>query len=454
MVGIRKIIIFTLVVFIFYFVASSALALEPLVPCGREGTPPCTTCDILVLGKNISDFILFYLVPALAALFFIYAGFLILLGGGIPSRVAAGQNIFRTTAYGLMIIFLAWLIVNTVLRTVAGDSNIAEEWWKLECKEVVPTTTTTTTTMVTTTLLPGSSTTTVTGGGTTTITILATTTTQSGATTTTKPPGSTTSTLLSSTTTTVKPTTTTIKPSTTTTTVAPTTTTARATTTTTSTALACMFQGVNYSTFNICSGLRRPGGCGTSSCSQYLSSINKYAGGAATASVLKAFMVIESDCNPTRVSYDGSSFGLMQFKPETAGDFKRNCGMGTQTSCTAAGGTWGSSSAVGRCNVTGSWLTNPTNADKSICLAAAYINSIAAGSCGSSPGGIYAGYNAGAGWCGKSSDCSSQQSCAGGATKMWECPYDNPQHTTCNEGLYQTKQGASYINYCMNNLGF
>src|SRR3989344_282234 len=80
--------------------------------------------------------------------------FLILLGGGIPSRVAAGQNIFRTTVYGLMIIFLAWLIVNTVLRTVAGDSNIAENWWKLECKEVVKVVSSTTT--ITTTLLPQS----------------------------------------------------------------------------------------------------------------------------------------------------------------------------------------------------------------------------------------------------------------------------------------------------------
>src|SRR3989338_10476536 len=241
MVGIRKIIIFTLVVFIFYFVASSALALEPLVPCGREGTPPCTTCDILVLGKNVSDFILFYLVPALATLFFIYAGFKILLGGGIPSHVQAGQNVFRTTVYGLMIIFLAWLIVNTVLRTVAGDSNVAENWWKLECKETIkvpPTTTTTTvatsSSTTTTTLVSTSSSTTIPSS---------TTTNRSTSTTTTVRPGTTTTVRSNTTTTTIRPTTTTQR--TTTTTIRPSTTT---TTTTTSTALACMFQGVNYST--------------------------------------------------------------------------------------------------------------------------------------------------------------------------------------------------------------
>src|SRR3989344_1361277 len=134
----RTLVIFLVLIFAFLLTAP-ALALDPLVPaCGRTSSAePCTTCDFLVLAKNISDFILFYLVPALSALFFVYAGFLILLGGGIPAQVVKGQNVFRTTVYGLLIIFLAWMIVNTVLRTIAGDENIAENWWKLECRETV-----------------------------------------------------------------------------------------------------------------------------------------------------------------------------------------------------------------------------------------------------------------------------------------------------------------------------
>lgn len=130
-------LVFLLLIFSIFLLASPALAIEPLVHCGGTGQPLCTTCDFLVLGKNISDFILVYLVPAISALFFIYAGFEILLGGGIQSRVARGRAVFQTTAYGLLIIFLAWLIVNTVLRTVASDENIAENWWKLECRETI-----------------------------------------------------------------------------------------------------------------------------------------------------------------------------------------------------------------------------------------------------------------------------------------------------------------------------
>jgi hypothetical protein len=124
----------------------------------------------------------------------------------------------------------------------------------------------------------------------------------------------------------------------------------------------------------------------------------------------------------------------MQLQPATANMFKNRCGV-TE-------------------NITAAWLTNPANADKSICIAAAYINSIAAGTCGSQPRNIYAGYNAGSGNCAPSRDCASDKSCDGGVMKRWECPYDDPQHTVCNTGMYETKQGATYVNYCLNNLGF
>ena len=199
--------------------------------------------------------------------------------------------------------------------------------------------------------------------------------------------------------------------------------------------LACMFNGVNYSTLNLCSGQRRPGGCGTSTCSQYLPSIQRYAGGAATVDVLKTFMVIESDCNIKAAT--GTSYGLMQISPATGAPQSYKCGININTT-----------------PITQSWLTDPANADKSICLGAEIIRSIAAGTCGSQPRNIYAGYNAGPGYCAASRDCAGEQSCGGGVKKGWECPYDNVQHTICNTGMYQTKQGATYINYCLNNLSF
>ena len=115
--------------------ASGAQALDALVPCGGTGQALCQTCDILKLVKNLFDFLFFYLMPVMATLLFLYAGFLILLGGMDPGTVQKGYKVFRNTGWGLLILVTAWLIVNTTLRTIAGDNNVAANWWQLECKD-------------------------------------------------------------------------------------------------------------------------------------------------------------------------------------------------------------------------------------------------------------------------------------------------------------------------------
>ncbi|MBI2064043.1 MAG: transglycosylase SLT domain-containing protein [Candidatus Yanofskybacteria bacterium] len=340
-----------------------------LVPCGQSEDDPattdviesnsCTTCDVLVLGSRVINFILFTVTPAIAVLLFLIAGFMILLGGANPGLVTTGKNIFKTTVYGLLLIFGAWMITNTVLKSIAGEGPFTGKWNEVTCA----------------------------GGGVGGVGGVGGGGGGSGGGGVGGGGGET---------------------------------------------LACIFNGVDYASFNLCTGQNRPGGCGTSLCSQYSSSIDNYAGGAATAALLKTMMVIESDCNIRAAT--GSSYGLMQIRPSTANLFRNRCGIPEI--------------------VTPGWLINPANADKSICLAAAFINSIAAGSCGAEPRNIYAGYNAGPGNCVQSDDCSGDQSCDGGAVKRWECPYDNSQHTVCNTGFYQTKQGAAYVNYCLDNLGF
>ncbi len=549
----KRIIIFVLVFVATFFLIGQAVALDPLVPCGAtnpDGTKqlPCQTCDVLKLVKNISDFILTYLVPGLATLLFLWAGFLILLGGGIPSQVKSGINIFKTTAYGIAIMMLAWLIVNTVLRTIAGDQNTADQWWKLECREnsifsdakegavagetlmisgvelygatandaiIIWYTNKPATTQIRladeltaevqektighsvrlTGLLPNN-----------TYEVVAISVDETGYRAESSPFKFTTSTgedpalvnpeigvalsfvtdndlpdavfnqnysttlrakggnppyrfiprgggvalppglsLSSDGTISGKPS---VVNSTGTNFIvdvqdssSPPTTIYRLFTLKVQRVIeaACLFSGTN-----LCQGKSRPGGCGGAVCSQYLSSINKYAGGAATASLLKALMVVESDCIIKKSS--GSSYGLMQLQPETANRYRTLCGVGVNEDINAG------------------WLTSPQNADKSICIAVEYVKSIAAGTCGTQPRNIYAGYNGGdagpAGACAPSVDCKDQRSCDGGAVRRWECLYDNPEHTICNggadinSGYNQTKQGATYLNYCMANPGF
>lgn len=131
---------------VFNLLIFSQTAQAAIVHCGRltddPGTTanekrPCTTCDLLVLGKNIIDFSLTTAAPAVATLLFVWAGFLVLLGGANPSRIAIGKKIFTNTVIGLFIIFGAWLVANTVIRSLAADDNISDSWFKIECKTSV-----------------------------------------------------------------------------------------------------------------------------------------------------------------------------------------------------------------------------------------------------------------------------------------------------------------------------
>ena len=130
----------------------------------------------------------------------------------------------------------------------------------------------------------------------------------------------------------------------------------------------------------------------------------------------------------------------MQFRPSTANIYKSRCGV--------------------TANITSSWLTDPANANASICLAAEFIKALSQTSCGNTARGIAAGYNGGSGACNNSVDCAGENSCAGGPKKRWECLYDNPQHTVCNGGsdpvggYNETRNYATKVLFCYNNPGF
>ncbi len=118
------------------FLASSALTpleatAKGLVPCGGgEGEPVCTPCHAFELGQNILKFIWGLppytpgIVIPLAILMLSYGGFLIMVpgrGGNMP-MLQKGQKILRNTFIGLAIVFLAWIIIDVIIKVLAGQA--------------------------------------------------------------------------------------------------------------------------------------------------------------------------------------------------------------------------------------------------------------------------------------------------------------------------------------------
>jgi hypothetical protein len=127
-----------------------------VVPCGRNcddpRTPnnecePCQLCHFFVMFENIFHFVLFDIVPPLAVLMLAIGGFMYLFaylspgevlpggGKGGPKLLAQAKGLISSVIFGLIIIFAAWLIVNTFFMVigVASWTGLSAGWWRIEC---------------------------------------------------------------------------------------------------------------------------------------------------------------------------------------------------------------------------------------------------------------------------------------------------------------------------------
>src|SRR3990167_5657353 len=138
----KKIVVLVVLVFIFFPVFVHAVSWWPLVPCGTSANPAeCTRCDLFRLFKNIIDFVLIGLMPPVAAILFVWGGFLILMGGANPGWITQGRTIFWNTFMGVVILSSSWLITNTIINSLA-NTGVTEKatgtpWYQFECKETV-----------------------------------------------------------------------------------------------------------------------------------------------------------------------------------------------------------------------------------------------------------------------------------------------------------------------------
>jgi len=110
-----------------------AICQGPLVPCGGEGNP-CQFCHIFVLINNILNFILTCLTPIIASLILVIGGFYLLTAGPSPEKVSQAKSIITAAVIGIVIIFVAWVFLNTFLDAIGvAEWTGLKTWWKIEC---------------------------------------------------------------------------------------------------------------------------------------------------------------------------------------------------------------------------------------------------------------------------------------------------------------------------------
>jgi len=116
-----------------------------LVPCGRDcndpftedidESKPCELCDFFVMLDRWIDRLLFMAIPVLAALMIAIGGGMYIISQGQPEMLARAKRLFTAVVIGLIIIYGAWLIVNTFLMVVgvAEWTGLKEGWWIIPC---------------------------------------------------------------------------------------------------------------------------------------------------------------------------------------------------------------------------------------------------------------------------------------------------------------------------------
>ncbi|OGF93560.1 hypothetical protein A3G54_01295 [Candidatus Giovannonibacteria bacterium RIFCSPLOWO2_12_FULL_44_15] len=113
--------------------ASAAIGFNgPLVPCGGTKPPadhPCQVCDLYTLARNIIDLLLWGIATPLLIVALLAAGFFWLTAGGSEEKISKGRSILFSAVVGFIIAFGAWVIINTILSTLAFKNPFDGSAW-------------------------------------------------------------------------------------------------------------------------------------------------------------------------------------------------------------------------------------------------------------------------------------------------------------------------------------
>lgn len=111
-------------------------------PAGGE-QPTCGLCHILVLVKNLVNFLLvptdtnnnLPLVPILGGLMLAVGGFFFFVAAGAQQGIQRGKQIFTAVVVSFLIIYGSWLFLGLLLDAMGvADWTGLGKWWEITCE--------------------------------------------------------------------------------------------------------------------------------------------------------------------------------------------------------------------------------------------------------------------------------------------------------------------------------
>jgi|GEM_PF-2288544 len=133
----RKVFFVGIILSLLLIPVLTSAALFPIVTCGgtnANGTAQvlCTPCSLFATFKNIIDLVLYGITGPIAAFMIVWAGGMMLLGGGKPALYAQGKELLKNTLIGVSIILLAWVVTNFLIKSLI-TGNQGDNWYQFSC---------------------------------------------------------------------------------------------------------------------------------------------------------------------------------------------------------------------------------------------------------------------------------------------------------------------------------
>lgn len=103
------------------FTADFAFA-QGIVTCGHGTSYDCGTCELIEMGNVFIDFVI-RIMLVFVAIIFAYAGYRLVMSRGNTSEYEAAKRMLSNIIIGLIIMLVAWLMVDTVMRLLLRNSG-------------------------------------------------------------------------------------------------------------------------------------------------------------------------------------------------------------------------------------------------------------------------------------------------------------------------------------------
>lgn len=130
----KKTLILILLIVPVLLVNAAPVQAAGLIPCGGPNEPFCNLCYFFDLINNLIKFFLFTIALPVTILMFVLGGVLFLFAGAKPELMNKAKAIITAAVIGLVLMFGAWIMVNTVLQGL-GIIAIPEvlKWYDITC---------------------------------------------------------------------------------------------------------------------------------------------------------------------------------------------------------------------------------------------------------------------------------------------------------------------------------